>query len=230
MKNILICMVVATLSGAYVALAGSIPLTTNGVEWGVNYYDPDVREGGQFDKLPAKANPSWAARYNTGSYNLEDSYLRVITTSSKAGGAGSRQTFFTKNDWDLASGTIVEATLRVVDNIDGLPASGAQQITYGNSEVRSYISFTTAGIRTSKGDRYRCDMTQWTTVRLVFENMEEASKALVKVYVNNSPEPVLINKNWSPGVATLNGLCFGDMNVTSGGTVDWESIRWKCGK
>ena len=229
MKKIWVLLIVAVILCGSTVFAGSVPLTTNGVEWGANYYNPDERTGEQYDGLPAFASPGWVAGYNTGSYTLSDSYVRIETTSSKDGGAGTRQTFSTKEGWDLSNSGIVEATLRVVKNTQKrLPSSGAQQICYGNEKMRSYVAFTEDSVRTSAGKSVDHDMTKWTTVRLVFENMDNPSKASVKIYINGGAEPVLINKQWYPGVKSLNLLRFGDMNVSSGGTVDWQSIRWRC--
>lgn len=213
------------------APAARMPLTTNGVDWGVNYYNPNVLDGEGYDKLPTDAAntfPVWVAGYNTGSYALSNSFLRIVTASNRGGGAETRQTFSTKSGWDLTANAVVEATLRVVEHVDGLPAAGAQQICYGNGEIRSFIAFTSDSVRTSAGKSFQHNMKEWTTVRLVFENMEDSSGALVKIYLNGGSEPVLINDKWYPSSAALNCLRFGDMNASSGGTVDWESIRWKC--
>ncbi|MFA5688104.1 MAG: platelet-activating factor acetylhydrolase IB subunit [Kiritimatiellales bacterium] len=217
------------VAGFCIAVSGAkLPLTTNGIDWGTNYYNPDKRSGVEYDGLPMSASPAWVSGYNTGSYSLEDNYLRIVTKSSRSEEAETRQTFSITAGWNLTDDAVVEATLRVVENIDGLPAAGAQQICYGNLEIRSFIGFTKDGIRTSGGTYYQHDMTEWTTVRLVFENIKNPALAAVNVYVNGGTEPVLINKTWYPSSAALNVLRIGDMNAVSGGTVDWESIRWKC--
>jgi hypothetical protein len=218
MKNttkIRILIALTTGLSAYTAWSAKAPLTTNGVNWGVNYYDPDAQSGDRYDKLPNDPDgtfPVWTAEYNTGSYTLNDSYLRISTA------AGKRQSFSTKSNWDLTGNTTVEAVVRIVSQSG---KSGAGSIVFGNANFYGTVLISADSI-----GKCRHDFTQWTTVRLVFENMHDMSSAVVKVYLDHNPSPVLTSKTWTAG-STINLLRFGDPNTAStDGTVEWDSIRW----
>lgn len=198
-----------------VSSAEKPPLTTNGVNWGTNYYNPDVQVGDPYDGLPTDATPKWTrGGAMVGGTTLTDSYLRITTA------VGKSEFYSTKSNWDLSGDATVEATLRVIDQAG---ASGAGSIRFGNSDFYGTILFSANKIGTVAHD-----LTAWTTVRIVFEGMSSTNTATAKVYVNNNPKALFTSKRWTAG-STLNQLTFGDPNSTStDGTMDWESIRWTC--
>jgi hypothetical protein len=184
------------------------------VNWGINYYNPDVLTGGQYDKSPTNATPKWVAQYSA-SNALVDSYLRISTMTN------NRLFYYTTNNWNLSEDMTVEATLRVVSS-SGTSAAGS--LRFGNPNFYGTVLFNT-----NKIGSVLQDMTDWTTVRLVFQGMSSTNTATMKVYVNNSTNVLYTSKTWTGGT-TLNQLGFGDPNTSStDGTIEWESIRWTSG-
>ena len=205
-----------------VAFAGTDPCSANGVDWGVNYYNPDIQTGGWFDGLPGDASPGWTTvDDNVEERTVADHYLRVSTTV--AGTWAAIQT----NEAYFTDDATCEMRVRVVSQAG---SGNAGQILFSadpsiaNSK-RSYFAFYTDKIMASTGASYTHDFTQWTIVRLVVENIHDAISRKVTLYLDNDPTPILSGP-WSWwDTSTVAGLRFGDVSMSVGG-VQWITISF----
>lgn len=210
------------------------PLTTNGVDWETCYYDPDVQTGARYDGLPTDGTntyPVWRQFYETGvggTAMVVGDYLR-LSTATVADSIGFKQI----SGFDLNRDSTLELTFRVVSQAD--PGKAAGHLMTGQRHAigakrnffRLYEDRIAGG---STLNYYNHDFTQWTTVRITFENYTNAASRLVNVYIDGNSAPVLSESNpayFYDTDAGFEGLMIGDLSPNSaGGTVDYKSIRW----
>ncbi|MFA5688103.1 MAG: hypothetical protein WC959_03000 [Kiritimatiellales bacterium] len=204
-------LIMAVFCG-YSVFAGVTPWELNGITW-TNYYRADT------DGLPTEADPVWISEYATGTHYLTNNSVRIETEP------GQQRSFRTVSGWDLTQDMIVEATFRVISQTEQAN-NGAGSIVYGNGSFYGTVLIGTDLITgAAKGVH---DFTDWTTVRLVFEGMDDIATATVKVYIDNNPVAVATNSKWTESGA-INFLRFGDPNgnaTTTDGVMEWQSVRW----
>ena len=222
MKGLCAAIALSAVFCGHAAFAGVMTdWTTNGVNWGSNFYNPDVQTGDQYDGLPAVASPAWTAGYNTGTYGITDNYLNITTTD----GSSERQVFsaYAADNWDMSTNATVEVNLRVNSSFGSY---GSQQIVMGNGSFYQTLFIFDNKIRFGgTANEASHDMTEWTTMRIVLENMDDISTAKGSVYFDGSAAPALVNTNWIS--STIAYLRFGDQNTTSAnGSVDWDYLAW----
>ncbi len=207
--------------GTPAAYSATASLTLNGVNWGTNYYNPDVRTGPTYDAMPnatlGATSPAWVAGSTSGSAALVDDYIKIDTSAS-----GTAQSYRQIAAWDPTKDSTVEWVMKVESQTG--TASAGSILCAGQSK---YITLTIGTSQLTLGNKVvtGLDFTQWTTFRLTLTGMNTATPQAT-LYINGSTTPIATAA--FNGSSALTYLQFGDGNsgASESGITDWREIRW----
>ena len=212
-------VVAAWVSGAS---AATMTLVANGVDWGTNYYNPNVIDDpALYDKLPNAAtgtSPVWGPGALSGSAEVIGDYLQLTTEGTQ------RMSYQHTSNYTAATTGFftLETRMRIVSVGSG--ASGAASLLLPVGGQYFNILFRLNGVGPGSGGITNLDLTQWTTFRFT---ITVAPTPVLSIYVNDSPTAAFTTSTMSSG--TLAFFQFGDgSNGASGqnGVTQWDYIRW----
>jgi hypothetical protein len=204
--------------------AATMTLVANGVDWGTNYYNPNVIEDpALYDKMPTavgSTNPLWAQGSSTGAAAVIGDYLQITTSGNQS--MSYRQY---NNSTAATTGTFTLETRMRIDSLAPEATAGATILIPVNETKYFNISLRMNLVTTGGSTGAAVNLSEWTTLRFTITGALTATP-LLSVYVNDS-----VTANYT-STATADGgiayLQFGDgsSSASQGGVTQWDYLRW----
>lgn len=218
---------IVLLASMQVSRSATANFVKNGIDWGTNYYNPDVIEDtALYDKLPTATGqtfPVWAVNSKTAGTipAIIENYLRISTSGTQL------DSYKTSVGFDpLLTGSLtVETRLRVVSVASGSTRAGSFVLNLGGYWIDFNISGTSIGTSAESSLLTGLNLSEWTTIR--FTIVDATTAPTLAIYLNNSATPSATTTKFNTG-ASVTSIIFGDASgsTATGGVMDWDYIAW----